>query len=71
MAARGSWGRKWVKVVKRYKFQVVRLKSPGNVMYSMVIVVKKTKQNCTVYMKVAKRLHLKSSHRKKKNNYVR
>ena len=32
---------KWVKVVKRYKFQVV--KSPGNVMYSMVIVVKKNK----------------------------
>ena len=61
-----------MKVVKRYKFQVVRFKSPGNVMYSMVTVVKKkTKQNCTVYMKVAKRLHLKSSHRKKKNNYVR
>ena len=60
-----------MKVVKRYKFQVVRFKSPGNVMYSMVIVVKKTKQNCIVYLKVAKRLHLKSSHHKKKINYVR
>lgn len=49
-----------MKAKGKYKFPVIRLKSLGDVIYSMVTVV-----NNIAYLKVAKRVHLKNSHHKK------
>ena len=54
------WG-KWGKVVKRYKIPVIRLISSTGLMYSMVTIV-----NNIVYLKVPKRVDIKSSYYKKK-----
>ena len=51
-----KWVKTWVKGVKRYKLPVIKYLSPGVVMYSMVT---RVKNNCIVYLKIAKRIDLK------------
>ena len=55
----------WVKVVRRYKLLVTRPICSGPVMFSMVTTV-----NNTVYLKVAEKVDLTSSHYKEKNLFL-
>ena len=42
IARDGGLGAKWVKGVERYKLQIIKKVSPGDVMYSMVTIVNNT-----------------------------
>ena len=53
---------KWVKGIERYKLPLVKQFSHRDVMYSILTIV----NAIIVYLKVAKRVELKSSHHKKK-----
>ena len=59
----GRWGVGWVKRVKRLKLPLIKYTDPEDAICSMTTMA----TICTAYLKVAKRVELRSSHHKKKN----